>query len=59
MSSVESQRTDRLQKMAATEIDPQDIMAKFEELAVLETEFEDAELEISMYSRALHRKAHC
>jgi hypothetical protein len=45
--------------MAATEIDPQDIMAKFEELAVLETEFEDAELEISMYSRALHRKAHC
>jgi hypothetical protein len=45
--------------MAATEIDPQDIMAKFEELAVFETEFEDAELEISMYPRALYCKAHC
>ena len=45
--------------MAAAEIDPRDIMAKFEELALLETEFEDAELEISMYSCAAHCNRNC
>lgn len=29
---------------------PEDLMAKFEELSVLETEFEEAELEISKFS---------
>jgi hypothetical protein len=45
--------------MAAAEIDPQDIMAKFEELALLESEFEDAELEISMSPCAAHCKTNC
>jgi hypothetical protein len=56
MSSAAPSRTDRLQNMAETEIDPQDIMAKFEELAFLESEFDDAELEISMLLWAIHHK---
>jgi len=39
--------------MAAAEIDPQDIMAKFEELALLESEFDDAELEIIRKAEAI------